>query len=396
MRRLFFFALSALLCLISGRSFASSELETRGLQRFVSQTGSVVSQYDNSYALLIGNSSYQNYAWSSLESIPRELDKVADALSGQGFEILRHDNLDTVSLRQTMREFVIKYGQANNRLLVFYSGHGYTEQRGSTDVGYLVPVDAPDPNDNAGSLGTQALSMGDIVTWAKESPARHILYVFDSCFSGTVLNTRSHINASRLPPHIEHSMSEPARQFITAGAANQPVPAVSQFADAFVNGIKYQKADLSDDGYITGTELGMYIRQQVAVIGNGQTPQFGTILEPRFRLGEVLFNGGALGGYQPSVASTPTLTAPALPAATATSTPVAPLATQIPSSSSAAPAAKAPSSEPALLNFEEPKKKKSWLMAVAGAVLVGALIGGGGGSSGSAEDDSLTIRVPKN
>ena len=100
--------------------------------------------YGGSYALLIGASVYKG-GWPSLESIPGELDNVENLLKRKGFQIERINDPDSKQLKDAFTGFINRYGyDRNNRLLIFYSGHGYTRNNGKK--GYLVPVDAPDPD----------------------------------------------------------------------------------------------------------------------------------------------------------------------------------------------------------------------------------------------------------
>lgn len=60
--------------------------------------------------------------------MPKELDQVAAALKTAGFQwIVRVDNPDEDALRTAFEKFKDDYGfNENNRLLFFFSGHGYT------------------------------------------------------------------------------------------------------------------------------------------------------------------------------------------------------------------------------------------------------------------------------
>ena len=82
--------------------------------------------------------------------------------------------------------------------------------------------------------------------------SRHVLFVFDSCFSGTVLNLRAGVTPRQISERVKH----PVRQFITAGRANEPVPDYSVFKQEFLDLIQGKAKDPFPDGYITGEELG--------------------------------------------------------------------------------------------------------------------------------------------
>ena len=244
--------------------------------------GKQVGMYKGSHALVIGVSDYKA-GWQDLESIPNEIDKVEEALNKQGFNIVKVMNPDSDSLENAFKGFIDKYGyDEQNRLLFFYSGHGYTRKDGKK--GYLVPVDAPDPNDDDKGFVRKSLNMSQIVTWARNIEAKHALFLFDSCFSGTIFKTKS----KAVPRHISHLTSRPVRQFISAGSAGEEVPATSIFVPSFVRGLDGE-ADIDEDGYITGTELGSYLYKKVLYYDAGQTPQYGKIRDPELDEGDFVF-----------------------------------------------------------------------------------------------------------
>ena len=81
--------------------------------------------YQNSHALLIGVSDYGK-GWPDLESIPSEIEKVSDNLKGHGFNVVKVMDPDSKKLEAAFEDFIDKYGfDENNRLLLFFSGHGH-------------------------------------------------------------------------------------------------------------------------------------------------------------------------------------------------------------------------------------------------------------------------------
>ena len=132
--------------------------------------------------------SRQSRSWPPLESVPRELDQLAVALREAGFRVDRTIDPTGQQLRSTIEEFIGKHGyQRGNRLLFFFSGHGYTMDEGQR--GYFVPSDTPDPAVDEIGFRRVAVSMQQVSTWARELTARHALFAFDSCFSGTIFAT---------------------------------------------------------------------------------------------------------------------------------------------------------------------------------------------------------------
>nr|VFJ61661.1 MAG: Formylglycine-generating enzyme, required for sulfatase activity, contains SUMF1/FGE domain [Candidatus Kentron sp. FW] len=256
--------LALFIALLSGWGTTDALADTRGLRVVTTTKGEELLRYGKSFALLIGVSDYAH--WSDLHQVPRELDRVQKMLEGQGFAVTRVNNPDSDALSDAFEDFKDKYGfHRNNRLLFFFSGHGHT--RDHNNKGYLVPADAPDPNDDETGF------------------LRHALFLFDSCFSGTVFKQKAQ---PEKPRHLTGDIGGKVRQFITAGDAGDEVPARSTFTPAFVDAITQGKADLYRDGYITGTELGLYLKSEVPKFIR-QTPQFGKIRDYELSRGDFVF-----------------------------------------------------------------------------------------------------------
>ncbi|MEA3348663.1 MAG: SUMF1/EgtB/PvdO family nonheme iron enzyme, partial [Pseudomonadota bacterium] len=260
-------------------------------------SGRQVGIYKGSYALIFGASEYVA-GWPKLPSVIGETNKIETALKANGFAVRRILNPDGARLKSEFERFKNDYGYSqDNRLLIFFSGHGYSRKQG--DKGYLVPVDAPDPRRDETGFLRKALPMSQVLAWCRQIEAKHALFLFDSCFSGTIFKSKA---LPKVPPHISIATSRPVRQFITAGDAGEEVPAKSVFATCFLRALRGD-ADYSKDGYVTGTELGMYLHQQVLSYGSGQTPQYGKIKDPDLDEGDFVFQSSPSSGTSGSANS---------------------------------------------------------------------------------------------
>src|ERR1700686_1673037 len=243
--------------------------------------------YKGSYALLIGASKYQNKAWKELPGVREDIAAVERALRGQGFEITKVLDPTAAQLRNAFDGFINKFGrEADSRLLFYFAGHGYTIKTSYGDqLGYLVPVDAPDGADED-HFKSVAMNMHQIEIYAEQINAKHALFVFDSCFSGSVFDTgvkRGGVNSL-----IWEKVSKPVREILTSGSAFQQVPDKSVFRQEFITGINGE-ADINNDGYVTGAELNLFIQQAVAGSESPTIPQFGTVRNPHLRDGDFVF-----------------------------------------------------------------------------------------------------------
>jgi hypothetical protein len=239
--------------------------------------------YKGSYALLIGQSEYTN-GWSNLESIPGELDRLEGALSQHDFSITRVENLAGRKLKTAVSKFLENYGyDEGNRLLIFYAGHGYSKPNGSR--GYLVPVDAPLPDKNTKHFRQVAMTMSEILGDMRSIDAKHVMVLFDSCFSGSIFKTRGSSNPTS---GIAKLIKEPVRQFFTSGSAGEEVPATSLFVPIIIDALNSSVADSNQDGYTTGSELGAYVQNSFLDYGE-QTPQVGKINDYELSRGDFVF-----------------------------------------------------------------------------------------------------------
>ena len=235
----------------------------------------VTSGYADSWAVVIGIDDYAK--WPKLQHAVHDAESVRQMLVERlGFDaahvvLLKNGEATRNRILGTFHE---QFGdgklQRNDRLFVFYAGHGTTRQLASgREVGYIVPVDA-DPKDTA----ADAISMSEIQDVAESLNAKHVFFVMDACFSGLGLTRGGAGN------YLRDNAKRTARQMLTAGGADQEVAddgpeGHSIFTWTLLQGLA-GKADLNGDGLITATELAAYVAPAVASVSL-QTPSFGSL-----------------------------------------------------------------------------------------------------------------------
>ena len=270
----------------------------RGIQ-VVAKTpdGKEIPLYKNSYALIVGNGNYIK-GWDPLPGAIRDATDVANTLKRNGFRVTLTTDLTKDAFTKVFWRFCHEYGKnKDNRLLFYYAGHGHTEEMATGEsLGYLVMVDAPVPEQEPMGFSLASVDMQTMVTQAKMIKARHVLFMFDSCFSGSILNLRERV----VPQSISESIKLPVRQFITAGRANEPVPDHSIFKQAFLDLLEGRDREPIPDGYITGEELGLYLKTKVPAYNPTQHPQYGKIKDIKLDKGDFVF---MLGRVQPDITS---------------------------------------------------------------------------------------------
>jgi hypothetical protein len=145
--------------------------------------------------LLIGNSHYEDRGWPQLDDIPLQLKQLKEGLEFHFDKVEMAENLKTDKLLETIKRFIKENGnKVSDRLFIYYAGHGYTEVIRNENRGYITGIDTPSIDGTAqanDAARIKAIPMLEISTTVKLAPAGHILFVFDSCFAGTIFTNRS-------------------------------------------------------------------------------------------------------------------------------------------------------------------------------------------------------------
>jgi menaquinone-dependent protoporphyrinogen IX oxidase len=272
-------------------------LQTRGIQVLIKDAqGKQVGLYKESHALVIGASHYTE-GWPKLPGVKEDVQSVNKILEEHGFEVVTVNNPDSEQLNRVYKDFINTYGRKpENRLLLYFAGHGYTKKMSyGSEMGYIVPVDAPNPENDIDGFVNKAMDMQQIEVFAKRIESKHALFLFDSCFSGSLFAL-----SRAIPKSISYKTSWPVRQFITAGSAEETVPDRSTFREQFVAALEGE-GDVNEDGYITGTELGVFLQDTVInYTKESQHPQYGKIRDRNLDKGDFVFALGRDVYEQPS------------------------------------------------------------------------------------------------
>jgi formylglycine-generating enzyme required for sulfatase activity len=266
-------------------------------------SGEVVGTFAEAHALIIGESVYIN-GWRRLPGVKEDVAAVSRLFKEQKFNVEIMEDKNSRDLKSGITNFLDKYAyKPDARIVVYFAGHGATVDLGGRRMGYIVPVDAP-PASNSSNFLQTAIPMTQFETWAKQYTSRHILFIFDSCFAGTVFRSQG-----SAPPAINRLINLDVRQFITSGDANEEVPDESIFRKELEHALRNAAADTNKDGYVSGTELGLYLYERVSNYMNGkQNPRIGKLNDTNLDKGDFIFavsSGGASGVVTTSPSTRP-------------------------------------------------------------------------------------------
>lgn len=289
----------------------------------------LVRLYSESHALVIGMSEYADPGWADLSGVTSDVKEVSAALSEHGFLVESVMNLRGPELLARMEAFIEQYGaDEQGRLLIYYAGHGYKTTSGGREEGYIVPSDAPLPDEKApAAFAAKAIDMRRIMALVSKIKSKHALLVLDSCFSGSLINAaqalpeaaspsavglgpttpeRAGQTADGMSPHPPHphpipvipfaistDAEEQAHLFITSGTDKQLADDDSEFRRKFVQALTDESgagADMNGDSYVTGEELWNYLYNNVTENLRGrQRPRRGYIGSQAANPGDFVF-----------------------------------------------------------------------------------------------------------
>ena len=233
--------------------------------------------YDNSYALIIGIDKYENV--SNLDYAVKDAKSITTLLRdnfnfpSNNIKTLLNDEATFLNIRNSLAE-ISKVGKANDRILIYFAGHGETEDLpDGGEMGYLLPIDGIRDN-----LFATSIPMDDLKRISSLSSSKHMLFLIDACYGGLAA-TGARGLSSTTPNFIDKITNDKSRQIITAGGRGEEVLEKSEWGHSaftmnLIRALENGKADLNADGYITGDELGLFLKEKVTIDSkNQQTPQ---------------------------------------------------------------------------------------------------------------------------
>ncbi len=245
--------------------------------------------FRSSYALLMGVSDYKR-----MDRLPRvtdDLNNLSRVLRALGFTVVRVENekLTLANVRSPQAFFETASIGPDDRLLVFFAGHGFRRIEGRTERGYLALIDAA--NGEANRQNT--IAMEEFVAWAQRVPAKHLLVLLEACFSGLAVGGRDVQMMGEEDAPAGHTAPDPValydlakdsgRYLVMAGDENQRVPMADKWGGGLFTSAVIQalqgRADIDKDGFVTAREMYPWVRTYVssearAVLGTDVTPLF--------------------------------------------------------------------------------------------------------------------------
>lgn len=233
-------------------------------------------EYSASYALIIGINKFK-YA-SPLDYAVSDAEAVRDTLTKnfrfpiEKIRFLSDEEAIRSNIMSAYMSYVGEGTNINDRILIFFAGHGLTRIGNRGDVGFLVPYDG-----NLNDLSS--LIRWDELTFNAELiNAKHILFIMDACYGGLALSRGISTGSMRF---LKDMLLRPVRQVLTAGKADQvvadsggPRAGHSVFTGHLLDALDGKAA--TEDGVITANCVMSYVYDRVSKDHHSrQTPYFG-------------------------------------------------------------------------------------------------------------------------
>lgn len=232
--------------------------------------------YNDSHAVVVGINKYTSapplgYAVSDAVAVAEILMKEL-AFPEANIRLLTDGQATRSAIIQAFLAFAWPGTDVNDRLLVFFAGHGHTIPSYKGEVGYLVPCDG-DVQDLSTLVRWDELTRNtDLIK------AKHVLFLMDACYGGLAIKRALQPGSMRF---IKDMLMRPARQVLTAGKADEvvadlggPLPGHSIFTGHLLEALSGKAA--GSDGILTANGVMAYVYHEV---GNDpvseQTPHFG-------------------------------------------------------------------------------------------------------------------------
>ncbi len=238
-------------------------------------------RYSGSHALLIGIDAYPP-AFPPLSTAVKGVHELADVLQSElGFKqeqivTLVDGQATQRAILRALHDPLSRRDKVNpdDRVLIYFAGHGVTFDTAEGEIGCIVPHDA-----EAGDVYT-TIEMDRLTRLANRIYAKHVLFLIDACFSGFA-------TVREMAPGVERQVSDllvrRARQVITAGMREQTVSDFwgpgghSLFTGFLLDGLR--GAAPMPGGVLRAFHLAGYLQDQVAQHSQSlQSPQYASLM----------------------------------------------------------------------------------------------------------------------
>jgi WD40 repeat protein len=287
--------------------------------------GNGITNFDRNLAIVIGIDVYKSKDIHHLSTAVSDAEAVAKLLeekypynaTDKNPQIIRlcNENATLDGIRNLLHNRLPNELKPTDqdRLIVYFAGHGLPKNSDEGPSGYLVPHDAEIGRDKS------FLPMQEVYDVLVELNCHHLLVVLDCCFAGTFRWATSRKLIARLETvhkeHYDRFIRYPAWQVITSAAYDQEAldfvklsadrrgqvdnqphsPFAVALLEALQDGLpdaqgkQHQNADFTKDGVVTAHELIVYLNDRVSELSKDRQVPGLYPLKQEYDKGEFVF-----------------------------------------------------------------------------------------------------------
>ena len=218
------------------------------------------------YALLIGNSKYDN--WDNLISPTYDIKGIKEVLD-KSYKFEKILTVDSGTKNEIFKAFrnLSNLTTENDYVLIYYSGHGMTK----AEQAYWIPKDGSKEWGNGDWINTNELNI-----FLREIKAHHLAVMVDSCYVGgafkgvTSLDTITEEESIKYGKQLEDAINLRARSVLASGSSGPVSDTVadsnnSLFALSFINVLK----KFDKESYPINMQS-IYVSMRMSFAGNYQ------------------------------------------------------------------------------------------------------------------------------
>jgi len=178
-------------------SYSPTESSSSSSSYSASNTNQTISSwYRKQYAIVVGIDHYKRLSLPRLNNAISDARSVAEILRKKGFSVIELYNENAT--KERMLDALKKVKQLSTEqdaTLFYFAGHG-DGVSGHKNVreGYILPYDfnsdLNNPNTDVMYYDKSALSISSLIMYSRDTKAKHIGIILDSCFSGLAMESK--------------------------------------------------------------------------------------------------------------------------------------------------------------------------------------------------------------
>ncbi len=268
-------------------------------------TSKITSWYNHQYAIVVGIDHYKRLSLPRLNNAVTDARSIAGILREKGFSVIElyNENASKERILDALKK-IKQTSTSQDATLFYFAGHGDgVSGHNNVREGYILPYDfgsdLNNPNTDVMQYDKSALSISSLVMYSRDTKAKHIGIILDSCFSGLAMeskysNKSLSTNSAKGLDHVEYDtktrsvrikpttvastqesnsnsevnnlfkelLSKKSINILTAGD-DQPVSDGSNHSPFTQALLQVLNTNINKEGYIRFTTLADYIKKYV-------------------------------------------------------------------------------------------------------------------------------------